>query len=135
MKIFLDTNVLIAAFVSPGVCKELFEHCITSHTIYTSQVVIDEFVDVLSKKLKFPHHIINKAVNFTQENLIKTDFKPLPSPVCRDPKDDNILASALSGDVECIITGDKDLLVLKEFRGIPILKPVEFWRFEKEKQL
>jgi len=74
-------------------------------------------------------------LNFIHENLTKVDFEPLSSPVCRDHKDDNILASAVSGNAECIIAGDEDFLTLKTFRGIPILSPGEFWKFEKEKQL
>ena len=46
--------------------------------------------------------------------------------VCRDPDDDNILAAAESGKCDCIITGDKDLLVLKAYKGIDILNPREF---------
>jgi len=134
MRIFLDTNVLIAAFISHGTCKELFEYCITRHTICTSQAVIDEFSNILLKKFKFSQHIIDRVVDFLQENLTKVNFEPLSSPVCRDPKDNNILASAVSGNVGCIITGDEDLLILKKFQDIPILKPQEFWKFEKEEQ-
>jgi predicted nucleic acid-binding protein len=50
----------------------------------------------------------------------------LASPVSRDPDDDNILATAVAGSCDCIITGDKDLLVLKQFEGIKILSPREF---------
>ena len=46
--------------------------------------------------------------------------------MCRDPDDDNILAAAESGKCDCIITGDKDLLVLKAYKGIDILNPREF---------
>jgi len=46
--------------------------------------------------------------------------------VCRDPDDDNILAAAVSGKCDCIITGDKDLLVLKEYEGIDIFSPRDF---------
>jgi len=134
MRIFFDTNVLIAAFISHGTCKELFEYCITRHTICTSQAVIDEFTEILFEKFKFARHIIDRAVNFLQENLVMISFKSLPSPVCRDPKDDDILASAMNGKVQGIITGDKDLLILKEFQDIPILTPGEFWKFDKEEQ-
>jgi len=49
----------------------------------------------------------------------------LESQVCRDPDDDNILAAALGGNCDCIITGDKDLLTLKSFAGITIVDPAE----------
>jgi len=50
----------------------------------------------------------------------------LENQVCRDPDDDNILAAAVSGKCDCIITGDKDLLVLKEYEGIDIFSPRDF---------
>jgi len=46
--------------------------------------------------------------------------------ICRDPKDDKFLNAALAGNVECIVTGDGDLLALHPFRGIRILKPATF---------
>ena len=50
----------------------------------------------------------------------------LENAVCRDPDDDNILAAAISGKCDCIITGDKDLLVLKQHLGVDIFNPRDF---------
>jgi len=55
----------------------------------------------------------------------------LSSPVSRDPDDDNILATAVAGNCDCIITGDKDLLVLEQFEDIKIFSPREFSDQEK----
>lgn len=57
----------------------------------------------------------------------------LDRPVCRDPDDDWVLASARAGECGCLVTGDRDLLVLSEFDGIPIISPGAFWRFEAER--
>ena len=46
---------------------------------------------------------------------------PLPRPVCRDPDDDEVLALALAAQVDLIVSGDDDLLVLQTFEGIPVL--------------
>ena len=48
--------------------------------------------------------------------------------VCRDPKDDQILELAVSGNADCIVTGDDDLLTLNPFRGIAIITPADFLR-------
>ena len=85
------------------------------------------------EKFGFPKAYVDQVVDFVRGNTIMLTYVPLPSPVCRDPDDDHILASAVSGKVDCLLTGDEDLLVLKNFQGIPILKPSDFWRFEKEK--
>ena len=46
--------------------------------------------------------------------------------VCRDPKDDKFLELVASGNADCLVTSDADLLVIKSFRGTPILTPAEF---------
>jgi predicted nucleic acid-binding protein len=50
--------------------------------------------------------------------------------VCRDPDDDAILATAVAGNADCIVTGDQDLLVLESFRNIRILRPAQFAPYE-----
>ncbi len=44
---------------------------------------------------------------------------------CRDPDDDMLLETALMGDADCLVTGDRDLLEMTPFHGIPILTPTE----------
>lgn len=56
--------------------------------------------------------------------------EPLSDPVCRDPDDDVVLATALAARADCLITGDSDLLDLDAFRGIPILRPAAFWELD-----
>lgn len=46
--------------------------------------------------------------------------------VCRDPKDNKFLELAVASNASCIITGDKDLLILHPFRNIPILNAFDF---------
>jgi len=57
--------------------------------------------------------------------------KKLTKTLSRDADDDNILAAAGSKKVDCIVTGDKDLLVIKKYKNIKILSPRDFWSFEK----
>ena len=56
--------------------------------------------------------------------LVKPE--PLPVPVCRDPDDDWVLATAVSGNCDMIVTGDQDLLLLGEYAGIRIVSPRAF---------
>jgi predicted nucleic acid-binding protein len=51
---------------------------------------------------------------------------PLAQPACRDPDDDEVLATAVCAGADIILTGDADLLVLKSFQGIDILSPRQF---------
>ena len=133
MKIFFDANVLIAAFISRGVCNELLDHCLAEHTICTSPQVLDELHRNLVK-LGFTEMRAHEAEALVRENSAIISPGSSPSRLCRDPDDDLILAAAGTGRVDCLITGDQDILVLGAIQGIPILKPAAFWRFEKQKK-
>jgi len=132
MRVFFDTNVLIAAFISHGVCAELFEHCLTRHTILTTEWVLNEYYKSLKEKFSFNKHLTEESLSFLKTNLTIVKARPPDKPVCRDPDDDNVIAGALGGKADCIITGDKDLLILKKFRKIPIISPKDFWKFESK---
>lgn len=53
MRVVLDTNVLIAAFIARGVCSELLEHCVRHHTLATSEFILNEFREKLTSKFRF----------------------------------------------------------------------------------
>lgn len=93
---------------------------------------MEEFKRVLLEKIKVDLELVQSAISILTSNAILVEPIPLDKPICRDKDDDNILALAVSGKANCIITGDKDLLVLKKHEGISILKPAHFWEFEKE---
>lgn len=132
MKILLDTNVLIAAFVARGVCADLLEHCIERHDLFTSEFILEEFAVKLVGKFKAEPGAAKEATQLLRSRLTVVSHTPLALPVCRDPDDDNILAAAASAECDCVITGDQDLLVLKQFRSCLILSPSDFLRAEIE---
>lgn len=134
MKVLLDTNVLIAAFLTHGPSNEVFEHCLSEHTTFTSNWILSELEEKLSGKFRFPPAKVKKIIRFLRENLQKVEPLPLNEKACRDRDDDNVLAAALAGTADCIVTGDRDLLVLKKFHGIPIISPAEFWELEAKKR-
>ena len=46
--------------------------------------------------------------------------------ICRDPMDNMVLSCAIEAESEFVVSGDEDLLVLKEYKGIPIKTPRDF---------
>jgi putative PIN family toxin of toxin-antitoxin system len=134
LKVLFDTNVLISAFISRGVCGELFEYCLVYHEILVPGFVKNEFRKTLSGKFKFSKGTVDEAVRLIEANTTSADHDALPQAICRDHEDDAVLAAAGKSRADRIVTGDEDLLVLKEFQGIPIIRPADFWRFEKEKK-
>ena len=132
MKIVLDTNVLLAAFMAHGTCNELLEHCVRQHEIVLSKAILDEFRDALAKKFDFTPTDALKAVSLLMSHVTLVEPMRLPREVCRDPDDDAVWATALAGGCQCLVTGDKDLLELVHFEDIRIVAPSAFWKFETE---
>lgn len=130
MRIVLDTNVLIAAFIARGVCHDVFEYCARRHTLVTSDFVLDEFTRKLVGKFKCTSEVTDKAVTLLRSRMEVVTPTGLNTPVCRDEDDDNILAIALTGNCDLIVSGDKDLLVLKQFGKVRIVSPGDFQTYE-----
>ena len=135
MRVVLDTNVLLAAFVAQGTCHDLLEHCQREHHLVTSAFILQEFEDKLKGKFKVPTEKAFVATSLLRGSAELVTPVPLHPQVCRDRDDDWVLATARAGRVDCIIAGDKDLLSLGSFDGIPILLPGHFWRHEAEARL
>ena len=130
MIIIFDTNVILAAFLTHGASAEVVEYCITEHKVFISTFILGEVEDKLRNKFHFPPAKVADLLRFLRDQMESVEPAKLTSPTCRDSDDDMILATGLSARADCIITGDNDLLDLKQYEGIPIIKPAEFWRFE-----
>lgn len=128
MKIVFDTNVLISNFLFGSFSAEVFEYCYIYHEIYVSKWIIDELTEKLINKFKIPQikteSILEKI--YTGCKLINPEGD-IPN-VCRDFDDNNILHLGLFIKSDFIVTGDSDLLDIKEYKGIKILNPRDFWK-------
>ena len=130
MRVVLDTNVLVAALVARGTCADLLEHCVRVHTIISSRELLDELEDVLVRRLRQRKTDARSAARLFEGTFTLVAPDSLATPVCRDPDDDEVLATALSGQCAVIVSGDRDLLVLDPFEGIRIMRPAAFWKWE-----
>jgi len=131
MKIFFDTNVLISTFLSfkkGHMCYDVIDHAVETHQLYYSSFILDEFRNVLQKNFNYPEALISDYTAFITRFLSKGQTAKTAEKVCRDPKDDQVLADAVNNAIDIIVTGDKDLLVLKNYKGIKILNPKDYWK-------
>ena len=133
MRIVLDTNVLIAAFITHGVCSDVLEHCVRQHALLTSGFILDEFREHLVSKFEYGIEEAEEAVKLLRSTMQVVVPADLGAAVCRDADDDMILGTAVAGNATCIVTGDDDLLVVKRFRAIDIVRPAQFAEHEAVK--
>ena len=98
------------------------------HTILSSEVILADVDEHLRGKFKYSDEDAREAIGVLRSKSVIVASNPLASPVCRDPDDDHILATAVTGQARCIVTGDKDLLVLERFQSVEIVSPSAFAR-------
>jgi putative PIN family toxin of toxin-antitoxin system len=126
MRIVLDANVIVAAFAARGLCESVMEVCLSEHEIVLSEELLHEILKNLLQKIKLPSAVVDGIGELLREHANMLNPVPIAPGVCRDPDDVKVLSLALASKADCIVTGDKDLLVLKKFEGIPILSPRSF---------
>lgn len=127
MRVVLDTNVLIAAFATHGICHLILESVLTHHELILSPELFREIESVLKRKLKVPNAKRQQIIRFLKDQSILFEDRTISALSCRDPDDLKVLALAIQGNANFLVTGDDDLLILKKVRKIPIISPREFW--------
>jgi len=125
-----DTNVLVSAFATEGLCARLLVRANRREFIlYIAPVIFEEFESALEKKIGLTPEEIREARLLLEEaarpvDPAKRNIRVVG--ICRDESDHAILEAAVACRAEFIVTGDRDLLGLKEFRKIRILTPRDF---------
>ena len=125
MRVVCDTNVLVAALVAEGLCRDLVKRRLPAHDLFTSKAMLDELTETLRRKFGVAPRDIPFLKAYRERAELVAPAK-LEQPVCRDPDDDVVLATAVAAKAHCILSGVEDLLVLKSFAGIMILSPRAF---------
>jgi putative PIN family toxin of toxin-antitoxin system len=130
MRLFLDTNVLVSAILSPvSISAKILNWGEDNGVILYSTATLTEILSVLGRS-KFSKYIDHDDIDGLSIR-IKTVwlFVEILNQVqlCRDPKDDKFIDLALNGEASHLITGDSDLLVLNPIQNNSVIKPRTFW--------
>ena len=128
MRVVLDTNILISAFLFPGGAPEIVYRAALEGriTLVTSPPLLAEFGRVLSEKFGWDARMVREAV--AQVARIGTVVRPAETVavIAEDPADDRVLEAAVTAGATVIVSGDRQLLRLGMWRGIQIEKAVSF---------
>ena len=127
MRVFLDTNVLVAAVATRGLCADVMRVVLAEHQLITGEVVIAELRTVLTRRTKVPQATVDEIVALLRDQeVVPKPSKPCEVPI-RDADDRWILASAMAGRADVLVTGDRDLLDVASKAPLTILAPRGFW--------
>lgn len=129
MRLVLDTNTVVSALIWGGVPGRLIDTAAAGTLqIISSVPLLDELHDVLFRK-KFATQLAMQGVDAADlfegyaalvQLVVPADIGPV---ILADPDDDIVLATAVAGDVDAIVSGDAHLLGIGDFRGMPIITP------------
>ncbi len=123
MRVLLDTNVLVSAVLFGGLPRRLLQRALRGEfEVVTSPRLMAEFEEILTARFGLPPEIAEAARSEYEQVALLVRPRRVPR-VVRDPDDNEVLAATMSGDAGLIVTGDRDLLVLREYESRRILTP------------
>jgi len=124
--VVVDTNVLISGIFWGGSPNKLLEKWANDDfSIISSSPILDEYIRVIKQIGQKRPNLVKNWIDFISINSTVVDVK-ISIDICRDHDDNKFLECALSADVDYIVSGDKDLLILKQIEKIPIVTATQF---------
>ena len=127
MRVFLDTNVLVSAFATRGLCADLLELVLLEHDLVLGRQVVRELKRALRSKLKIPPSRTREITDFVVEEAVQVIDAAQPAVVHADADDALVLGKAISAHANLFVTGDAALLKLSEIGNMQIVSPRQFW--------
>lgn len=127
MRLVLDTNVLLAGVATHGICEGLVALSFRDHTVVLSDHILNEFFEHYVGKFKATREqaiIVTDTLRRNSEIVVPVDVS---CDAGEDVDDWPVLGTAVAGRADCLVTGDKQLLDLESYQGIPILSPRQFY--------
>jgi len=127
MRVLLDTNVILSAVTTRGLCADVFRAVLAAHELVTCPRVLQEVRRILSMKFSVPEQLIAEYLELIGQDAIVAESEDLPDLPIQDRDDAEIVAAAISAQAEVLVTGDHELQSLKSIGKVRIISPRAFW--------
>ena len=127
MRVLLDTNVLVAAFATRGLCADLFRTVIADHVLLVGSINLEELRRVLGGKLRMQPGRVREVTGLVQrhaEVIVPAHAAGWPE---SDRDDRWVVAAALAGHADVLVTGDRDLIEAAGGRELAVMSPRGLW--------
>lgn len=126
MKVALDTNVIVSAVATRGLCADLFRLIIAEHELVLGETVFRELRQVLAKKVRVPTETVEELEAYLRRQATVVPTPPKMSRKGLDSADAAVLAEAEAGAADVLVTGDQRLLEATE-SSVRVVSPRGLW--------
>ena len=127
MIVCFDTNVLISAVATRGLCADIVNLTLAEHQLIIGPTVLAELRRVLLRKLKIPLAVVDEVEDFLRLHATVAEAVPDSAIEGLDGNDRMVLAEAIAGRADVLVTGDHDLINVGTQAPLRILSPRGFW--------
>jgi putative PIN family toxin of toxin-antitoxin system len=127
VRVLLDTNVLVAAFATRGLCEDVLRTVLAEHDLILGETILEELERVLVTKLGMPVERARSVTQFLRDQSTVVNASEPASVPQDDPDDQWIVAAAIEGEVDALVTGDRHLLDVADKVSVTIVSPRGFW--------
>jgi putative PIN family toxin of toxin-antitoxin system len=127
LRVSLDTNVLVSAFTTRGICEDVLNVVLAEHQFVLGETVLTELRRVLDKKMRMHPELADEAVAFLRREAIIVSSAPALPLKLRDADDVIVLSEAVAALAEVVVTGDRDILDVAETLPVSVVSPRGFW--------
>ena len=127
MRVLLDTNVLVSAVTTRGLCADVFRALLAAHELVTCAQVLQEVRRILRIKFGVPEPLIAEYLELIGQDAIVAEPEDLPDLPIQDRDDAAIVAAAIGARAEVLVTGDHELQSFKNAGKVRLLSPRAFW--------
>ena len=133
MRVFLDTNVIVSAMATRGICADVLREVFVRHQLVVSEKLLDEVKLVLLRKISVPPNIVADVIALLRDGSDLAVLGLIADLAIPNSADRALLSAAINGKADLFVTGDAELLALTKCGRTKIVSPRIFWEKVKEK--
>jgi len=127
VRVALDTNVIVAAFATRGLCSDLLLALVAQHSVIIPEPAVTEIERAFAAKLRFPRNQIAQIAAYLRDVAEISQSVPYNAVAKLDREDAAIVSSAARAGAEAFVTGDQKVLAAGKFESMVILSPRAMW--------
>lgn len=127
MRVFLDTNVIVSAVTTRGLCADVFRTVLSEHELVSCPRVLQEVRRILKSKFSVPEGLVAEYLELIEEAALIAEGKGAHRIQIKDKDDVQIVLAAITAESHVLVTGDREIQELKSIQNVRILSPRAFW--------